>query len=65
MMPALHFRPAAADDDDASEPSRLFMSSLPPDRREEGLMMLRSVRENDFSTSSPASWPKRSLIALK
>ncbi|RQR25065.1 sensor histidine kinase [Burkholderia sp. Bp9143] len=33
MMPAFRFR-SADTDDDAPEPSRLFMSSLPPDRRE-------------------------------
>ena len=43
MMPALRFRPAAADDDDTSEPSRLFMSSLPPDRRERRLAIATVV----------------------
>ncbi|MBY4870000.1 sensor histidine kinase [Burkholderia sp. Bp9017] len=44
MMPAFRYRPAAADDeDDASEPSRMFMSSLPPGRRERRLALATVV----------------------
>ncbi|WP_175689341.1 sensor histidine kinase [Burkholderia anthina] len=44
MMSAFRYRPAAADDeDDAPEPSRMFMSSLPPGRRERRLAIATVV----------------------